>query len=531
MFRPSFPIGSGSRFFLLFVFFLAVIFFPLRGAESAETESVALKAVEATKGIPRIFAKKQISTCGGEVPSQTSFLGPVEESYRLFGTYYSLRGNLTAALMLNNKGPEPIFATPTFYSLAGTKLTLAPISVPAASYSDVDLRQLLAHADEEFREGSLKINYEGGSLQLGAQVKLVDEQRNLILAEQLIYASKFTSNKLENVWRLPPGQSETTLAISNTTYSPLTVAITVDGTAPQQDSPAVIQLDPSQTRILDIMRDIAGHENGTLQSRGGISISHGGNPGALLAKMMVAQPNRGYSATMGFIDPESTASQRWHGNGLRLRHLDGSLLKAGLVARNTTDQVSRIWGRIPYTMPNGEVSHVNIPFTRINPHSTKLIDLQSLLDGASVPDSVSYAGIELEYDTPKGSVVTSVMSVSNDGDHVFQVPMFDPQKLPSSAGGFPWKADGDHTTIVYIKNETDSPKKYTASLIFEGGGYSVGVRDLKPSQTAAVDFKQLRDDQVPDSMGRTLPFSLERGQIAWSMFGMDNKTLSGRSEQ
>ncbi|MGB7068753.1 MAG: hypothetical protein WBD22_04610, partial [Pyrinomonadaceae bacterium] len=181
--------------------------------------------------------------------------------------------------------------------------------------------------------------------------------------------------------------------------------------------------------------------------------------------------------------------------------------------------------------PDGEVAVVNIPQTQIAANSTRIINLQNLIHRAGVPASVRYAGIELEYDTPKGSVVTSVVSVSADGEHVFQVPMFDPQKMPSSAGGFPWKADGDYTTIVYIKNETDSPKKYTASLIFEGGGYSVGVRDLKPSQTVVVDFKQLRDDQVPDSMGRTLPFSLERGQIAWSMFGMDNKTLSGRSEQ
>ena len=84
--------------------------------------------------------------------------------------------------MLNNKGAEPILANPTFYSLAGTRLQIAPITIPAASYIDVDMRQLLINAGDEFREGSLNITYQGGPLQLGAQVRLIDQQHKLIWA-------------------------------------------------------------------------------------------------------------------------------------------------------------------------------------------------------------------------------------------------------------------------------------------------------------------------------------------------------------
>ena len=93
---------------------------------------------------------------------------------------------------------------------------------------------------------------------------------------------------------------------------------------------------------------------------------------------------------------------------------------------------------------------------------------------------MKYGGIELEYDTPKGSIITSVQSVSRSGDHVFEVPMFDPQDMPSSAGGFPWRADGDFTTVVYIKNETDVVRKFAVHLKFEGGGYSAGIRKIRP---------------------------------------------------
>jgi hypothetical protein len=83
---------------------------------------------------------------------------PEYETYKLSATYYSLRNELVTTLMLNNKGSEPILAWPTFYSLSGTRLQLAPITVGAASYLDVDMQALLSGAGDEFREGSMKMH-------------------------------------------------------------------------------------------------------------------------------------------------------------------------------------------------------------------------------------------------------------------------------------------------------------------------------------------------------------------------------------
>lgn len=485
--------------------------------------------------VPEIFAISDTKkSCCSRSANKTTFASldyPDYETYTLTGTYYSLEENLTATLMLNNKAPEPVLATPTFYSLNGTRLRLPPITVPAASYIDVELRELLADADEEFREGSMKIAYQGIYYQLGCQIKLIDAQKSLIWAEQFVYTSKFVSNRLESVWWLPTDDAETKFVVSNTTSSPISVTINVDGTTPQQSSPKVIQLNPWETKVLDIMRDVVGHPYGSLQTKGGISVAHNGTPGAVLAKIYVSKANRGYSSTVSFVDPDATASQRLHGNGLRLRNLDGQQLRPILVARNTNDQATTIRGKIPYTRPDGEVASVIIPDTQIAANSTKLINLHGLLTSAGITATVGYTGIELEYDSPKGSVVTSVVSVSQNNNHVFQVPMFDPQKTPTSAGGYPWKADGDYSTILYIKNETDQPKKYTVFLSYEGGGYTLGVKELKGSETIAIDFRALRDAGASDVNGTVIPLNLTKGQIAWSVSGVDNKTLSGRSEQ
>ena len=126
------------------------------------TEAQILDIAAGKRMLPNVagLRSEKSSFCGmNSVPAPFSAVAAEYQYSRLSGTYYSLRDGLSASLMFNNKGAEPILATPTFYSLAGTRLQLAPIVVPAASYLDVDLHQLLAGSADEFREGSLKVSY------------------------------------------------------------------------------------------------------------------------------------------------------------------------------------------------------------------------------------------------------------------------------------------------------------------------------------------------------------------------------------
>jgi hypothetical protein len=474
------------------------------------------------------------ATCCGASSEPAGFsplAAPEYETYRLTGTYFNLNEGLTVTLMLNNKGAQPLAAIPTIYSMSGARLQLAPITVPAASYIDVDMYELLSTAAPEFREGSMKIAYEGISQQLGAQIKMIDAPNGMIWAEQFAYTSKFVSSQLEALWWLPFQNSETKVIVSNTSGGTVSATITVDGTSPHQAQPLVISLAPWETRSLDIIQDIAQRNNGHIHTTGGISISHTGAPGAVLARMMVGHASKGYSAVHSFTDPGASNSQRWHGNGFRFRNIDGTKLNPTLAARNTAGYTSNITGRILFTRSDGTQATINIPPTAIPAGSTKDINLSQYINAAGVPADVQYGGLELEYTTLPGSVITSVQSISTNGEHVFQVPMMDPDNMPASAGGFPWKADGDFTTVVYIKNETGTPRKYIAHLLYPGGQYSTDEQTIKPNQTIAIDFRELRDNQTPDGMGRVIPLEADIGQIAWTVKGGENKVLSGRSEQ
>ncbi|MEW5978764.1 MAG: IPT/TIG domain-containing protein [Acidobacteriota bacterium] len=50
-------------------------------------------------------------------------------------------------------------------------------------------------------------------------------------------------------------------------------------------------------------------------------------------------------------------------------------------------------------------------------------------------------------------------------------------------------------------------------------------------ETYALDIRKLRDRQIPDANGRTIPADVVRGKVHWSLRGPVNRVLIGRSEQ
>lgn len=431
--------------------------------------------------------------------------------------------------MFNNKGPAPLVVSPTFFNLSGERLQIPDITIPATSYLEVNMRELLTEHLPQFGEGSLQVTHYGMRLQLGAQFKII--KQGILFDEQFITpATRFPSARMESVWWMP-SSSETKFILSNTTDKAVTAIVKVDGTAPRQQQPATIQLNPHQTRVLDILRDLIGHQNGTVHKIGGISITHNGTPGAIMARMLISEDGAGFSSVVNFVDPTNQRSSKLNGGGLRLGSINGDELEQIIVARNVGDEQTIVKGRIPYTNENGDVEFIAIPGIQLNPGEIDILDVKQTVRQANIPADVTFAGLELEYTTAPGSVVMNALSVSRSGQQVFQLPLLDPERMPSSAGGFPWKVDDDYTTVVFIKNETDAQRRIVARLTYEGGEYTLGVKKLKPGQTIKVDFKELRDKQTPDFNGQTIPPYIEKGQIAWTMLGGENNKISGRSEQ
>ena len=455
----------------------------------------------------------------------------------LAATYYSLRAGLHATLMLNNKGPLPLDVHAALYSLGGAQRAAPTLTVPGNSFREVDLRDWVG-GDESFAEGSLQVSYSGADLMLGAQVYLLDERRSLAFEEKLSEpAVQFASARLESVWWLPSPRTEARLLVSNTSDAALSVTARVDGTAPRQFEPAVFALAPHETRVLDVLTDLVGARDGALNQAGGVSLTHTGAPGALLARMLIQEPAAGYSAWARFTDPAKGKSANYQGAGLRLGSVAGERLTPVVVARNAGASETIITGRIPYTLKDGSTGTLTLPALHLQPGAAGTFDLAAALASSRIEREAATAGLEFEYTGAPGEVLMAAQSVSQSLNHVFQVPLWDLEAQRSATGGYPWKIEGDTSTFIYIKNVTDRPQQYFLQLNYTGadgtiaGTYATGLKSVAAGQTVTLDLRELRDRQVPDAKGHTIPPAATRGQLHWSMRGAENLVLVGRAEQ
>jgi len=139
-------------------------------------------------------------------------------------------------------------------------------------------------------------------------------------------------------------------------------------------------------------------------------------------------------------------------------------------------------------------------------------------------------GVEFEYTSAPGSVLMSAGLVSGDRNLVFLVPLIDPETPKSSTGGYPWFADDRRTTTVFLKNTTTTTVIYLLQVSYEGGVYAPGIKEIEPGQTLAIDVRQLRDAQVPDAFGHTIPMQARSGQVSWTVKMTTPYAMIGRAE-
>ena len=144
--------------------------------------------------------------------------------------------------------------------------------------------------------------------------------------------------------------------------------------------------------------------------------------------------------------------------------------------------------------------------------------------------NVAAAGLEFEYTGTPGSIAMTALSMSRNGTQVFRVPLND-ANLFSGTGIYPWSINGDTSAIVYIKNTTNNSRDYTFQASFDGGVYVAGLKSIAARQTIAIDIRDLRDNQVPDINGQTIPLGVMAGKAYWSMRSPTHHSLIGRIEQ
>ncbi len=452
--------------------------------------------------------------------------------HTLAASYYKVGGNSSSTLMLSNQGPHQFEIRPALFSLSGERFDAPPqVMEPTTAYA-FDIGEWAAMAGTSFQQGSVQVSYIAMAMELAGVVQIVNASQSLSFDEELTEpAARFLSSRLEGVWWLPSRRTEMTLVLTNTSSTFLTASLSLTGNEPARNHTTLFSLNPHEARVLDV-RELTGEQGEAIPKLGGISINHEGIPGALIARGLIREDTTGFSSVVEFSDPKQARSARIDGAGLRIGRIGNEDLSQIIVARNTDGVSATLNGRIPYSKSNGATGVILLPQVEFTPGETKVIEAATAIRRSGVK-GIATAGLEFEYSGAPGSMIMSAYSISRNRNHTFRVLLTDAASLPSSAGTYPWNITDDSSTMVYIKNVTSEPQDFIMVIRYGTvtDGYSPSIQKIAPGQTKAIDLRKLRNDQVPDGYGRTLPLDATGGQVHWSARGRTRLSMIGRSEQ
>ncbi len=459
-------------------------------------------------------AKPKQQGCCSDMPSTPR---------RMIGTYYTTEDNFRSTLVLNNKGPNQVEVTPILHGQNRQSFTAPPVMVAGQSSSEVDLNALAISAGPQFRSGSFEFTYTGRLMEIGGGLRIVDADRSLIFDEQMLEPGmKFPSPRLEAVYAVPFDSTQVSVIVTNATAESLTVNGEAIFEGLNGRHPIHEQLGPHDTQVISLPHGLVKKASG-----GAVSLNHTGGKGALLAMIHLQEPEKGYSEAVNFNDLTHGKTTQLHGAGLRLGSIDGDTLSPVIAVRNVGADATTVSANVPYTKQNGSTGKISLPRISLEPGEIKLLNTAKSRLRRNDFDT---AGLEIEYTGTPGSVIASASSVSQSGNHVFALPMKDPQGGLSSTGGYPWFINETSSTVVFIKNVTIEPQEFILSVIYPGGKWGSNVRTLAPGQTHAFDVRKLRDSQEKGANGSLIPLDATSGHVSWSYRGSQNKVLIGRAQ-
>ena len=283
-----------------------------------------------------------------------------------------------------------------------------------------------------------------------------------------------------------------------------------------------IALNGRESDVIDIKQSLNRLHISSNTGIGGISLTYTNGPGALAIVGVISNKQIGFSTTMRFIDHASEMTTHLQAANIPIGKppADSGFTSSvrftpHVVVRNNTGVAVQVNLRIRFTLFD-QPNTIELPDVTLSANEVRELDLHSVFNVIG-DNIIADSGIEIDYTGQPGGVMAYAASVDQNGSNVFDVSF--PEEMGFQGGSYPWHLDGDNRAVLHVKS-IDLPGdsqvgEFLVKLYFNGGEYDLPLQRIEAGQTAAIDLKQLRDDQVRDVLGRVIPLSVTGGQLAW----------------
>lgn len=486
--------GRSVAVALLTLIFGGLAFMPRVGASDATAA-----AGGAVAPAPAVTAQDAKNGCGHCAPAGNQLI------YMPLAELAEARGG--GEIVFNSRSAKEMEVTPTFYKLDGTAVVCDAVRVKSGEIRYGDYKKLLPPERRGERDwGGLALTYYGDSREMWAQFRFMRVNGGGSADEFFIVDHEGRSDVQQAAWWTPPA-STSVIALGNWTDAPTGAVLKFgDGSA------RTVSLAPHATEVVRRESAAGGAESA--------SITITGAPGSVIPAGLIASKDGSFNAAIRFYDTKGAKQPRLFANGLRLAGV-----APHMILRNTSDSAIAATPRFIPAAGGEAADPLVLPEVSLAPGETKEVDLSALSDAVRERSDLSVVSVQVENSGAKGSLIGSLYGVGPSGAN-YETPLRDSGPVRAMTGSYPWRADKEFSTVVYITNISDQDAEFVSQINYDGGGkYLFTPRKLGPGETAVIDPQQVRDKQLPDDGGHRLPKNTSVGQFRWAVRGVTNGKL------
>lgn len=501
-----------SKFFTVLILLLGVLFsvslLRLSIAKTQATATAARGNAATQNGNIKQSGAHSCPTC--PTPKQQIIYVPV----------FDLPEASSSEINLNCRSSHQMEVTPTFYTMEGTPVVGEVIHLQPSEIRFVDTKSLIpAEYRQQRRWGGMSLSYTGQYMEAWAQLTLhgIDGGGSANVLFSVL--NDVRSNAQAAVWWVPQ-DGEAAIAMGNSSGERIRAMLEFsDGESRN------VELAPFATEIVRRRADGRGGR-ANLNGKGeSIIINSTGVAGSLIARGIVGSADGKFTGSIRFYDTQNVFQSNLYATNFRLKDVVPHVL-----LRNTAASAISVRPRfLPEAGASG--NPVELPTMKLEPNETAEVNLDVLMTAIAGRPDLAAVGVQIINSGVPGSLIGSLYGTDKKTGAVYDVPLRDSGAIRNSAGGYPVRLDGDYSTIVSITNASEVATEFTAQVNYEGGPYLLHTYKLSAGETTIIDFRKIRDEQIPDWKGHTLPQSFTRGQFRWGIHGGGSDArLLGRAE-
>jgi hypothetical protein len=468
-------------------------------------------ADKSTSALPEKISRQQPNGVPKHVPPTTR---------TIYAPTVGLEGWGEAELILNNNSPKKMDVTPTFYTaegnlIAGQKLKLKPAEVRNVAVSD-----LLPPGHSQNNMGGMSLTYFSGMLELGAQITLLRQNGGRSVDIPVSSMKDYQSPVQEAVW-WRPNDGQATIILGNASNAPIRVTASSSTSQSQE-----IDIGPFATEILHQQsngrNDSASSSNGLAES---LRLEVSGPMGSLRATGLVTSADKSFTTGIRFYDPQTILQPHLFATNFQVKGTTPHL-----VLKNTLDvPISARPRFLPLSGESGNPFEL-LPVI-VDAHQAAEVDLGPLMTTAATRPDLEMVGVQVVNESGLTGLIGALCTTNPITQTTYDVPLRDSGPINNSTGSYPWRVDGDYSTLISITNGGDKPAQFTVTINYQQKSYGLNPQQLAVGQTAVFDLKKIRDEQRPARDGYRISRSATVGQFRWAIHRGDGTgRLIGRSQ-